>query len=386
MNCVICDNTDLIEVLHRQKPAITSLAGIIRLETKVFACRQCGHIQTEPAIDTDSYYENDYHLHVFEGDDDVVVVGSNKQIPRSQYQIGILNRKFDFTAKANVLEYGAGKGNMLKQLSSQANPDDLYAYEVAEKHLDSWAGIIPVENMSCRSMPDSWSNKFNLVYSSFVLEHCADPVAVLREFYAALREDGIAIIVVPDPCFNNIDLLAVDHLNHFSQSSICKAADMAGFAVAEIDSQCQPGALWVTMKKAGSLADSKYDLAAVECLISAGNWFSSAESSLRDFAAQLAVNKKIYIYGAGVWGTFVLSVLQHLPDIAGFIDQNPSLQGRVVHGYEVFPPDQIEVDDIVIVCALNPKIARQAMQETFPCLLERGDVFCFEDDTMTAIA
>jgi SAM-dependent methyltransferase len=379
MKCVICDNADLIPVVHRKEPAITSLAEIVQLETKVLACRQCGHVQTQAVIDTSSYYENDYHLHAFAGDDDVVVVGRNKHVPRSQYQFEILNRKFDFGRVTNILEYGAGKGNMLKQISSQGYPVNLHAYELAEKHLDSWKDIIPVENMASRGLPDVWSNKFNLVYSSFVLEHCANPVAVLEVLHGTLREDGVAIIVIPDPCFNNIDLLAVDHLNHFTQSSLYKATGLAGFDIDEIDSQSQPGALWVTMKKAAGRSAYNHDLDDVDYLISAGSWFSTAESCLRDFAAQVSANKRVYIYGAGVWGAFVLSVLQQILNVTALIDQNPSLHGRTLHGLDVFSPDQIEDDDIVILCALNPKIARRVMQETFSYLLERGDVFCFED-------
>ena len=60
---------------------------------------------------------------------------------------------------------------------------------------------------------------------------------------------------------------------------------------------------------------------------------------------------KVFIFGSGSTGKFVLHLVEEQYSVIGFIDNNRNRWGMTVEGYEVFPPEKLETsnfDGVVI--------------------------------------
>ena len=52
-------------------------------------------------------------------------------------------------------------------------------------------------------LPDAWAKQFDLVYTAFAHHHFADPAAVGRAVYRALRPGGVYAVIDPGPEVTN---------------------------------------------------------------------------------------------------------------------------------------------------------------------------------------
>lgn len=64
--------------------------------------------------------------------------------------------------------------------------------------------------------PEEWRGRFDLVISSHVLEHIADPHPALKELLGLLKPGGVACIVVP---INEQPGEDLNHFHHFTEAS-----------------------------------------------------------------------------------------------------------------------------------------------------------------------
>lgn len=96
-----------------------------------------------------------------------------------------------------VLEVGVGAGNILEQVSSDhrfgIDISD-YILERAQERLGDSATLTKADAEALPFEDDS----FDRVYCSEVLEHVIDPHQVMSEIRRVLKEDGVAVISVPN--------------------------------------------------------------------------------------------------------------------------------------------------------------------------------------------
>lgn len=67
------------------------------------------------------------------------------------------------------------------------------------------------------------------------------------------------------------------------------------------------------------------------------------------------------IYGAGFYGNFISFILGDISNIQCFIDQNPHLEGRMMHGKPIIKPASAPVDISHVIVGLNPLIAKKSI-------------------------
>jgi SAM-dependent methyltransferase len=81
--------------------------------------------------------------------------------------------------------------------------------------------------------PREWQGSFDLVISSHVLEHIADPRPVLAELLALLKPGGLACIVVP---INELPGEDLNHFHQFTEASFQELLTGSGLTPLEINS------------------------------------------------------------------------------------------------------------------------------------------------------
>jgi len=69
----------------------------------------------------------------------------------------------------------------------------------------------------------------------------------------------------------------------------------------------------------------------------------------------------VAIYGAGFYGNYILSTLREPSRVRVIVDQNPHLQGTVVHGCPVIAPMELPPGIGTIFIGLNPRRAREVI-------------------------
>jgi SAM-dependent methyltransferase len=223
---------------------------------------------------------------------------------------------------------------------------------------------VPAENQATYALPPSWSGRFDAVMSHFVIEHVAEPVAFLKAMAGLLKPGGRMLLSFPDVVANPGDLAVVDHLNHFTLTSVREAFRQAGLNIGEIDRTSFPGAFFVAATIGqGSMENSDDEIAASVAAgrVIAGFW---EEAGLRvDRAATEHVGRRCAIYGAGFYGSWIANRLAGVIDIVAFIDQNPGLQGRLMQGVAIVGPAALAPEVEVIFVGLNPLKARRIIAD-----------------------
>ena len=88
----------------------------------------------------------------------------------------------------------------------------------------------------------------DLVFHSDVLEHVEDPVAFLRSHHTFLAARGCVAVAVPDStesvALGDLSMLMHQHVNYFTQGSLRRVVEDAGFTVLTIEKSGYGGSLY----------------------------------------------------------------------------------------------------------------------------------------------
>lgn len=141
------------------------------------------------------------------------------------------------TEVRTILDIGAGSGRLLKRLNSAG-------YSVVGIETDPQANSfklgLPVYQGTAETIPDQvQGQQFDAVVLSHVLEHCLDPIAVLKNVYQLLRPRGYFICEVPNNDALGCKMAGVTwfmldaprHLNFFTPASLVSALEKSDFEV-----------------------------------------------------------------------------------------------------------------------------------------------------------
>lgn len=335
----------------------------------VWFCGHCGHVMTEPLADIAAFYATDYTLGIHhEEEDQLIRVENGREIYRTDYQLATLMDKLPLPHNARILDFGSGKAGTLKKILA-ARPDlQGHAFDISETYLPFWRRFLPEERFATHSLPPQWRNTMDAVLSFFVLEHVADPLAVLRTQHGLLTDGGMLYCVIPYLYDNPADMLIADHVNHFSRPSLQWALQFSGFTDISIDTAINPQWMVVTARKTASPPmHSAPDAATLRELGEQSRAIAAYWRRMREqvagFAERIPAGEAIAIYGAGFYGSFIW---QHWPDhgrIACFVDRNPHVRERGHKGIPAVPPEKLSDSIRHILVGLNPQVAETAMAE-----------------------
>lgn len=347
-------------------PALTSIMTLLDVATRVFVCETCGHAQSDDIPDIQAFYDTGYRISLnSENHDQIFSVAADGTITyRTDHQAALALRLLDLPEGANILDYGAAKADTLRKMT--AVRDDLrpHVFDVSADYVAAWQGWVPEAAQTVYSVPETWHGRFDAVMSHFVIEHVADPVGFMRDVRDLLRLNGAFLFSVPDVAGNPGDMAVADHLNHFSGASIAHALAAAGFQVEAIDNASFPGAFFVVARRtegpvemSGTSAEPAD--AAKEARDICSFWDRASET-LQGGSERYA-KRKVAIYGAGFYGSWIYCRIGQAVDVVAFLDRNENMKGATHFGIPVLSPEELPQEAEALFIGLNPLKARAAI-------------------------
>lgn len=361
LSCNICGNPGTERIYaSASSRSLTSLCTPCEGQTQVYFCHSCGHVQSVEMPDVDGYYDRDYQILVESEEEDQVYQVLNGVITyRTEHQVQVLLDKVALPMGAKILDYGCAKSSTLRALTAKRPDLCAYLFDVSDRYLPFWKKFLPEDRWATYTLPATWDEQFDLVTSLFSLEHIVHPQQSLRQISRVLKTGATLYGIVPNVFTNTADMIVADHVNHFTAASLNHLLANNHFDNIVIDAQSHRGALVFTARKSFPYTPSpgfpdageiSHTFFAAEKI--ARYWHDTA-IRIREFEASLE-KQRVAIYGAGFYGAFIFSCLQHPERINCFIDQNPFLHGRKAFGLAIIAPGELQDEISVIMTGLNP--------------------------------
>lgn len=370
MNCNLCGHPLVDEIYEsRSTRSLTSLCTVYDGLTHVYFCHGCSHLQSVEIDNIDEYYDSDYDILVeSEEEDQIYEVLNGANVYRTEHQVGTLLDKIELPPGTKILDYGCAKSSTMRALIGKNPGIRGYLFDVSDRYIPFWRKFLSEDHWATYVIPSAWDGQFDVVTSFFSLEHMARPQDALRQIFRVLRTKGIFYGIVPNVFTNTADMIVVDHVNHFTAVSLNYLLRSNGFKVLELDDGSHRGALiFKASKEVGHpVAEDvpvPYEVREVfEEARKVAQFWKDIGTKVRDFERSITGTERLALYGAGFYGAFIESCLQHSQRIVCIIDQNPFMQGRVVNGISVIPPAELPDDIRVVLVGLNPANARKVVE------------------------
>jgi SAM-dependent methyltransferase len=352
--------------------SVTSLCELEVIDTRVFFCHQCGHVQTPQLADVHDYYSNDYKILVdSEEEDQLYKVVDGRMIYRSEHQAGTLIDVVDIPTNARVLDYGCAKAATIRRLKEQRPDVDVHLFDVSDMYLPFWEKLTTLNKWATFTPQAQWlTGYFDLITSFYSLEHMPKPAESVDTIAKMLAPDGRFYVVVPDWQTNIADYVVVDHVNHFSPQSLAQLMVRAGLHVEMVKAELHDSALVMVARKpaldqpVAQLVPE--NLGALEQrAVEVANYWSSFQERVQAFE-QCARDAGLApaIYGSGFYGTYIASCLKNLPAVSCFLDQNPFRQGKTLMGKPIVAPADLPPSVGALYVGLNPARAKTEIEKT----------------------
>ncbi|MBT8486342.1 MAG: methyltransferase domain-containing protein [Phycisphaerae bacterium] len=346
MTCPGCGGGPCRLALERPAPGLTSMATLLPVPTRVFACDACGLLHSPALPDTSDYYANTYDTTSGAGDDLMGVDEAGRPIYRLQRQAEVIAARVAGVARGRLLDFGCGHGAFMRAFAAARPGWRVEGAEVSDRYAapDVTVGALP-------------AGPFDLITALYVFEHLEQPAEVATQLARRLAPGGRLLLTVPNPVANPVDLLAVDHRSHFTPSSLERVLTRSGLQMDTCDDDTLP-ATWLAHATATATPHAtpslRDDRDAARRLPA---YWTDVDRTLEAFLTSTPdAPGSLAIYGAGVWG---LCLRTHpafrAETLACFIDRNPRKQGTSLHGAPVVGPESIPASVNAVLIGVRPE-------------------------------
>lgn len=378
--CNVCAGP-LSAPVYESEHSLTSLCDIFPETTRVRICNDCGHLQTDEIADAAAFYDDDYLILVnSEEEDQIYEVRDGHTLYRTGHQVATLLEKLDPAPGTRLLDYGCAKSSTVRALL-RVRPDlKPSLFDVSDRYVPFWDKFLPAGSWATYDIPAQWESGFDIVTSFFSLEHMVEPGASVQRIAGLLAPGGRFYGIVPNVLTNTADFLVIDHVNHFTRSSLARLLTAAGLEVCEIDDAAHRGAFVFTARKgdapaAATIATTAQagDMAQLEGIAA---FWRDAAARVQAFEAGIDDSGEVAVYGAGFYGAFIRSCLSAPERVCCVLDQNPFLQGTQSQGVPVLAPDRLPDSVQTLLVGLNPAHARNIIAD-IPSLAGRALKYYF---------
>lgn len=379
MSCNVC-SSQLGPPVYESTRSLTSLCDVYPESTRVRICEKCGHLQTDSIENIDSFYDREYTILVdSEDEDQIYEIRDGNPIYRTAHQLNTFMSKVPLREECKILDFGCAKSSMMNALSSRYSGITPHLFDVSDRYIPFWNKFMQPEHWATYDIPDKWTGQFDVVTSFFSLEHIEKPTETLSTIKKLLKPGGLFYCIVPNVFTNIADFLVIDHVNHFTESSLQFLCGAAGLKVKEIDSESHTGAFVVIAE-----LDSDFEWQSpgndeerefLNALKIVDYWNGMAEN-VREFESNIPGMANVAIYGAGFYGAFIAGCMKNPQKVNCLIDQNPFLYGKDMRGVPVVSPDDLPGNVDTILVGLNPAYASDIIQ-AIPSFASRDITFFY---------
>lgn len=361
--CPVCTSTATEPFLRRADVPVhqnqlfaspESAAAATRGELEMTFCRACGFVFNRTFDEAKLSYGDDYQ---------------NSQICSpffQEYVDGLVRRIVDGLGirGKSIVEIGCGKGYFLERLVAADAGNRGAGFDTSyEGPLSVLGGSLTFHRRYYGGLADA-AEPPDAVVSRHVIEHVAEPAAMLQSIRSALDAAPDAVVVFETPCVEWILRNRVvwdffyEHCSLFSAASLTTLFERCGFTVTGVRHVFNEQYLWLEARPAprsetpplhpGGIGDACRDFARFEHELVAG-W--------RERIGTLSRNGGVALWGAGAKGvTFAGLVDAERALIDCLVDLNPQKQGHFVAGtgHPILGPASLAGRGVRNVVLMNP--------------------------------
>ena len=331
----------------------------------VVSCEGCGFVYADTPS-TQAYYDA-YYADLSKYSDTVTATGAGAQ--------GFDRARLVETAKtlaahigdpnALIVDVGCANGGLLSALG-ELGYQRLFGVDPSPACVEATAAQPGVKAAAGTlfSLPDG-ARRADCIVLSHVLEHVRDVRRALQSTRDALAPNGLAYVEVPDAT-RYVDCLVapfqdfnVEHINHFSATSLANALATNGFVVESTMRKTIEAAAGVPYPAIAAIA--RKSETAPQAIVPDDTLRPSMAAYIersRDQVAELDRNLCDALAGAPeiiIWGTgqTTLTLLSHThlggSKALALTDSNPRYHGRRLAGIPVVPPNDLYFMDAPIL-------------------------------------
>lgn len=340
-------------------PSADDLASERGVDLEVCQCARCGLVQ----LSNDPV---DYWREVIRAS-----AGSPEMMAFRRRQFGEFVERFGLAGK-RVLEPGCGRGEYLAVMRDAGA--DVHGLEWGEAAVaDARTAGLDVDRGFITARTQIATGPFDAFFTLNYLEHVPDPRDFLAGIHANLAEGAVGIVEVP-----NFDMIArqglfaefiTDHLSYFTQDTLSRLLEDAGFEVVACDVVWHEYIVSATVRKRDVVPNAQRPpssgpvgafVGTIERLDTAPfeTRFARFRDSIASFVGETeSADDRIAIWGAGHQAFTVMAMFGLDRHVAYVVDSAPFKQGRFTPGTHlpIVAPDALAADpvDAVIVMAAS---------------------------------
>ena len=264
-------------------------------------------------------------------------------VTRSEWLVQQVVGHAALPATGRLLDVGCGNGAFLRAFSKAMPGWRLAGTELSEATRAIVERIPRVEAFYTGALQET-PGQFDMISLVHVLEHISHPLELLATVSGKLKPGGFVFIEVPDAERNPFDLLIVDHVSHFTRTTLTDLFEAAGYSIAASSQSWVAKEISAVITHVGNHVDSGVHPSAD---LTAGlEWLRTARTAAGCARAE-ADGRPFGIFGSSVAATW----LAHEVDCAMhfFVDEDPNRQGRHFMGRRVLSPSQVPAGSVVFV-------------------------------------
>jgi len=285
------------------------------------------------------------------------VYGGDDAIKRPTQANELIDALVKLPEDGNLLEIGAGKGQVLKGFCERHPRWRITALEpsISFESLTATISDADLHHVGLEEFAYTPAS-MDLVVALGVIEHVHDPLALLRRAVHMLRPGGTLFIEAPNFEVHPNDLFCADHLSKLTPLMLERLAEAAGFTVETRHMAGVP--MYFVLRKLGAAAPLRsaytHNVAVAQRnALSVRGMLSSIDAARRD--ARRA-DSAFGIFGLATVGLIAPFMLDFAPhEIAAYMDDNQETWGTELHGRRVGGPALIAERGIRhIALAMSP--------------------------------